>query len=271
MLAQGLDARDALEHHAGEPYAHDEVGDHAHEQGVTEGVDGTGGRLAEDPGEDVGRAEDQQQDDRHDDDGHVTVDNRRERALGAALDRSVEGLACLELFLDTLGGDDVGVNAHTDRENQTGDTGQSHREGIEYREEAVDRRDRERHLADQRDNSNNTGYTVTENHKHSDQHKGNNRGIAHGGQGVLAECRADGAVGSRLQRKGQRAAVDLVREGGSRLGILHAGDDGGAVGNALVNSGVREKHAVHIDADLLTDQAAGGFGELGLAGAGEIQ
>ena len=71
----------------------------------------------------------------------VTLESRmaREGALKAALHRSTDGLARLELFLHAFKDDDIGVHSHADGQHNTGNTGQRQlHAGNDSQQEQVD-------------------------------------------------------------------------------------------------------------------------------------
>ena len=274
-VPQSLDRGSAPDHGTGGKDAKHEVEQHASEQRVAEGVDGACGRGAEGKEDEVqglGKeavrgAECTHQDDRDDDDGHVAVDNGGQAAGKAALERAVEALAAAQLLLDALGGDDVGIHAHADGEDDAGDAGQGQGEALKHREVAGDEGQRGRHLTGQRDAGEEAGQTVEGRHEHEDEGKGDDTGQHHGAQAVLAQTRADGGVAVHAQRKGQRAGVDLaghfddifLREGIRR----RAGDDGRAVGDGGVDAGGADVLVVQPDADAaaVLVQTGGGVAE----------
>lgn len=82
----------------------------------------------------------------------VTLPSMWGQAAGkAALERAVEALAAAQLLLDTLGGDDIGIHAHADGEDDASDAGQGQGEALKHREVAGDEGQRGRHLTGQRD------------------------------------------------------------------------------------------------------------------------
>ena len=212
-------------------------------------------------------AEGTHQDDRDDDDGHVAVDDGGQPAGKAALERAVKALAAAQLFLDALSGDDVGIHAHTDGEDDAGDAGQGQGEALKHREVAGDEGQRGRHLTSQRDAGEEAGQAVEGRHEHEDEGKGDDTGQHHGAQTILAQTRADGGVAVHAQRKGQRAGIDLaghlddifLREGIRR----RAGDDGRAVGDGGVDAGGADVLVVQPDADAAAGlvQTSGGVAE----------
>ena len=160
--------------------------------------------------ETVRGAEGTHQHDRHDDDGHVAVDDGRQAAGKAALEGTIQRLAAAQFFLDALGGDDVGVHAHADGQDDAGDAGQRQGKALKHREITGDEGQRSRHLTGQCDTGQETGQTVQHRHQDHDEGKGDETGQHHGAQAVLAQAGADGGVAVHSQRKGQRAGVDLA-------------------------------------------------------------
>ena len=252
-VAQSFDGSCAADHDAGGEYAEHKVQQHAGEQRVAEGIDRTGSGRAE--GEEhevqclgkeaVRGAESAHQHDGHDDDGHVAVNDGGQAAGKAALQSAVQRLAILQLFFDALGGDDVGVHAHADGQNDTGDAGQRQGKAFKHREVAGDEGQRCRHLTGQRDAGQETGQTVQRRHKDHDQGKGDQTGHDHGAQAVLAQTGAE--------CKGQCAGVDLAGHLDNLLlckGVrCRTGDDGRTVGNGGVDCCGADVFIIQPDAD----------------------
>ena len=271
----------AADHNAGSPDTEDEVEQHAGEQCKAEGVDSTGGGGSE-PEEDrvehlspeaVGGTESAHQDSSDDDDGDVAVDDGGQAHLEAALDSGRQGLVLGKLFLDALGGDDVGVNAHTDAQDDTSDTGQGQGRTREHSKVAGNDSQGSGHLAEQRDGSDGTGQTVTHNHHHSDERKGDDAGQNHDLQALGAQGRADGGVALGRQGERQRAGVDLVCQRGSAVLIEVALDDGLAAGDGLIDGGGGDVFIVQPDGDraVVGGQLGGGIGKSSRAGGVELQ
>ena len=260
-VPQSLEGRRTADHHTGRKNAEDEVQQHAGEQRVAEGVDRTcRGRTkgkehkVQGLGEEtIRRAEGAHQDDGDDDDGHVAVDDGGQTAGKAALEGTVQRFAAAKLFLDALGRDDVGINAHADGKDDARDAGQRQGEALKHGEVTGDKGQRSSHLTGQRDARKEAGQTVQHRHQDHDEGKGDEAGQHHGAQAVLTEAGADGRIAVHRQRKRQRAGVDLarhldhilLREGVGR----GAGDDGGAIGDGRIDGCRAHVLIVQPDAD----------------------
>ena len=79
-------------------------------------------------------AEGTHQHDRHNDDGHVAINDGGQAAGKTALERAIQRFAVVQLLLDALGGDDVGIHAHTNGQDDTCDAGQSQGKALKHRE-----------------------------------------------------------------------------------------------------------------------------------------
>ena len=271
----------AADHHTGCPDAKDEVEQHAGEQRKAEGIDRTGGGGAE-PEEDwvehlspeaVGRAESTHQDGSDDNDGDVAVDDGGQAHLEAALDCGGQGLVFGKFFLDALGGDDVGVNAHADTQDDTGNAGQGQRRPREHSKVAGNDSQRSGHLTKQRNGGNGAGQAVAHDHHDSNKGKGDDTGQDHDLQALGAQGRADGGVALGRQGERQRAGVDLVCQRGSAVLIEVALDDGLAAGDGLIDGGGGDVFIVQPDGDraVVGGQLGGGIGKSGRAGGVELQ
>ena len=271
----------AADHHTGCPDAKDEVEQHAGEQRKAEGIDRTGGGGSE-PEEDrvehlspeaVGGTESTHQDSSDDDDGDVAVDDGGQAHLEAALDCGGQGLVFGKCFLDALGGDDVGVNAHADAQDDTGNAGQGQRRSREHSEVAGNDSQRSGHLTKQRNGGDGAGQAVAHDHHDSDKGKGDDTGQDHDLQALGAQGRADGGVALRRQGERQRAGVDLVCQRGSAVLIEVALDDGLAAGDGLIDGGGGDVFIVQPDGDraVVGGQLGGGIGKSSRAGGVELQ
>ena len=96
--------------------------------------------------------------------GHLTVDDGGVSVAVTVLDGLADALAGLELFLDALIDNNVGIHSHTQRQDQTGDTwqGKDCSERCEGTEEEKD-------VGEQCEVSHETGSLVEENHVHEHQ------------------------------------------------------------------------------------------------------
>src|SRR5262245_16839739 len=101
-----------LEHRA----RHEDGGEHVGQQ-----ADGQRrGEAADRPGAEL------EEERRRDERGHVRIENREEDAIEASRHGLFDALGRRQLLLDALEDQHVRVDAHTDRENETGDTRQRH-------------------------------------------------------------------------------------------------------------------------------------------------
>ena len=260
-VAQCLNGSCAADHHTGSKHAKHKVQQHTGEQRIAESIDRTGSGRAKGKeykvqclGKQAVRgAEGTHQHNRHDNDGHIAVNDRRQAAGKAALECTVQRLAVLQLFLDALCGDDVGIHTHADGQNNAGDTGQGHGEAFKHREIAGHERQRCRHLTSQCHAGQKARQTVQDGHEYHDQRKCDQTGQHHGAQAVFAQAGADGRVAVHSQRKGQCAGVDLaghlddllLREG---IGC-RTGDDGRAIGDRSVHGCGAHVLVIQPDAD----------------------
>ena len=189
----------------------------------------------------VRRAEGTHQHDGDDDDGHVAVDDGSQAAGEAALEGAVEALAAAQLFLDALGSDDVGVNAHADGEDDAGDAGQGQGEALKHREVTGDEGQRSRHLTSQSDAGQEAGQTVQSRHQNHDEGEGDDAGQHHGAEAVLAQAGADGRIAVHRQSERQRAGVDLAGHLDDILLGERVGCRAGAAGLVQLGSGIAER------------------------------
>src|ERR1700677_4351004 len=102
---------DGFEDDAGDEYGGKQVGEKAEDEGDCEASDRAGAEDHQDEGRDDG--------------GDVSIHNGVQGVFEALLDGDCGGLAEMELFADALEDEDVGVDAHTDGEDDAGDSGQS--------------------------------------------------------------------------------------------------------------------------------------------------
>ena len=272
-LAQRLEIDGTADHNAGRPDAEHEVEQNAGQQGEAEGVDRTGSGGSE-PEENrvehlgpeaVRGAEGTHQDRSNDHDGHIAVNDGRQAHLEAALDSAVKGLVLGQLLLDALGRDDIGVNAHTDAEDDTGNAGQRQRGAGENGEITGDNRQRSRNLTQQGDDGDGAGQTIAADHHDRNEDKGNDTGLHHDIQTLGAQRRADGGVALSRQSKRQRAGIDLVGQRGGAILIKIALDDGLTAGDGLIDGGGGDIVVIQPDRDgaFVGSQLGGGGGKGG--------
>ena len=184
-------------------------------------------------------AEGTHQHDCHNDDGHVAINDGGQATGKAALERAIQRFAVVQLLLDALGGDDVGIHAHTNGQDDTCDAGQSQGKALKHREIAGNEGQRCRHLTGQCNAGQEAGQTIQQSHQHHDEGIGNETGQHHGAQAVLAQAGADGGIAVHSQGKRQCTGIDLaghldhvlLREGIGR----GTGDDGGTIGDGRID------------------------------------
>ena len=272
-VAQRLDGSCTANHNTGSEHAEHKVQQHAGKQRIAEGIDSACGRGAE--GEEhkvqclgkqaIRGAEGTHEHDGHDDDGHIAVNDGGQAAGKAALQCAIQRFAVFQFLFDALGGDDVGIHAHADGQNDTCDTGQGQGEAFKYREVAGHKGQRSRHLTGQRDAGQKARQTVQYRHEHHDEGKSNQAGQHHGAKAVFAQTGAYGGVAVHAQRKGQCTGVDLACH--LDHGILRKGiggrtcDDGLSVGDSGVDGSGAHVLVVQPDADaaLVDGQLGGGI------------
>ena len=213
----------------------------------------------------IRRAEGTHEHDGHDDDGYVAVNDRGQAAGKAALQCAIQRFAVFQLLLDALGGDDVGIHAHADGQNNTCNAGQGQSKAFKHREIAGHKGQRSSHLTGQRDAGQKARQTVQYRHEHHDEGKSNQACQYHSAETVFAQTGAYGGVAVHAQSKGQRTGVDLARHldhGILRKGIgSRAGDDGLSVGDGGVDGSGTHVLVVQPDADasLIGGQLGGGI------------
>ena len=280
-IAQSLDAGRTTQHHTGGEHTEHEVQQHAGQQGKAEGIDGAGGgrsKPAEHGSKDlgpeaVGRTESAHQDGSHDDNGHVAVNDGRQAHLEAVGQSAVQGLLLAQFLTDTLGRNDVGIHAHADTQDDTGNTGQGQGGTGEHGEVTGNHRQGSRHLTKQRDDGNGTGQAITENHDQGHRHESDDAGQHHDFQAAGTQSGADGGVAFSGQRERQRARIDLVGQSSRFLGGEITLDDGLTIGDGGFHRGGADVLIIQPDADsaVFRRQLGGGFGKLGGAFRGELQ
>lgn len=210
----------------------------------------------------------------NDDDGHVAVNDGGQAHLEAAGDSAIQRFAVAKLFFDALSGDNVGVNAHTDTKDDTGDTGQGQRGAIEHGEVTGNKCQRGDNLAKQRDDRNGTGQTVTHDHEQSHKGKGNDAGQHHHIQALSAQGGADGGEAFGREGKRQRTGVNLVCQRGDLVLGERTFDHSVAVRDGSLDGSGGDVLAVQPDGDGavgLGCQLGGGLSKLFGTVSAELQ
>ena len=281
-LAQRLDTGRAANHHAGGPHAKHKVQQHTGEQRKAEGINGTCGGgseprkdRSEQSGPDaIGGAKRAHQNDCHNDDGHVAVNDGGQAHLKAAGNGSIQRFALVQFLADTGSSDNVCIHTHADAQNDTGDAGQCQRGTGENREIPGNHSQRGGHLSQQRQRRDGAGQTIVSDHQQGDHQEGNDTGQHHHFQAARAQGGADGGIALGGQRKRQCAGVYLVRQRGDGFLIKAAADDGAALGDGFIDRGGGDVHIIQPDGDhpvFFRGQFRGGGAELFGALAGEFQ
>src|SRR4051794_16572464 len=99
---------------------------------------------------------------------------------------------------------DIRVDGHTDRENETGDPGQ----GKRYVQQ-LEQRERERRVNDQREDGHDARQSVIEDHEETDDTEANDAGDKRPVNRILAKGRANGAALNDCERNVERASFEL--------------------------------------------------------------
>ena len=177
-----------VEHRARQPDGGEQVGGHADHQ--------RDGKAADRPGA-VGI-----QNDAGDERGDMRVEHRPESAPKAGFDGATRTLSGTELFADTFVDDDVGIDRHTDGENDAGDAGQG---------QGRARQRQDRQLVEDVEHHRDVGDQARDPivNEHEEYHR--DRTDDHRQLGlvdrVLAERRTDLGLEGLLQRRRQRARL----------------------------------------------------------------
>ena len=171
------------------------------------------------------------------------------------MDGLAEALAGLELFLDTLIDDHVRIDRHTQRQDETGDTGQR-QDGAERGEDT----EQEDDVGQQRDVSGETGALVEEHHVDQHQEERDEEGDETGTDRFGTEGRTDDLLLDDRRRSRQLTGLQDVRKVGRFLHVEVAGDFGVASGNLTVHDRVGIDGTVEDDGDLLADVLLGQAG-----------
>ena len=220
--------------------------DHAVEQEVGNGQRGKHGNDNADA-ERGGEADDrtgaeEEQHRTRDQGGDVGVKDRGERTLEAGVDRALDGLAVLELFLDAFEDDDVRVYRHADGQDDACDA----RQGEVDTYQAEDQR-LEHHVEAQSDGSDETRDAVNDQHEQHDEHDADRACNQAGAHCVSAELRADRAELYLLEGERDLACVDQVSQLGCAVAGERAGDDAAVAVDLRGNGRRGDDLVVHDD------------------------
>ena len=137
-----------------------------------EPLDGAGTELEEDRGSEHRR--------------QVRVEDRRERALATLLDGDAQRFAGAQLFLEPLEREHVGIDGHTDREDESGDAGERER----HWDEAEDRVG-QRRVKGQRHDGEDSRHAVVGDHEEGHEQESHRAGDKAPVYRLRAECRLD--------------------------------------------------------------------------------
>ena len=202
--------------------------------------------------------------------GHLAVDDGGVGVLVTVGDSLAQALAGLELFLDALVDDHVGVHGHTQRQDETGDTRQR-QDGAEGGQGAEEQHD----VGQQRDVRGHTRSLVEEEHVDEDEAERDQEGNETGADGLGTEGRADDLLLDDRSRGGQLTGLEDVGKVGGLLDGEVAGDGGGTSGNLVLDGRIGIDRAVEHDGDLAADvllgQAGPDVGAFGVHGHGHTR
>ncbi len=166
------------------------------------------------------------------------------------------GFARPPFLLDALEGENVGVHRHTDREQESGDTGKTERDGNLFVQ-----RHGEDAIGDQAEISDQAGPAVEQNHKQDHQRDADEAGVHREIERLLAEGRPDGFLFHDLDRDRQRAGVELADQGFSLLQGEIAGNLGRAAQDGFVDHRQRCRLFIQEDRQRFADVSLGNLAE----------
>ena len=158
--------------------------------------------------------------------GHLAVDDGGVGVLVTVGDGLAQTLAGLELFLDALIDDHVGIHGHTQGQDETGDTRQRQHsaEGGQGAEEEHD-------VGKQRDVGGDTGSLVEEEHVEQHEAERDQEGNETGADGLGTEGRTDDLLLDDRSRGGKLTGLEDVGKVGGLVDGEVAGDGGGTAGD----------------------------------------
>ena len=182
--------------------------------------------------------------------------------MESRLDRSEDGCPGIDLLADTCIDNDIRIDRHTDRKDNTGDTRKGEREI-----ECVQQYQHERCIQDKYERSDGTRYKIDDDHNDADDGKTDR--TAHDGcaDRSLTELSAYDVGPDLIQSELQSADTDIGSELFGLLHRLHTGNLGFAVRDHCIDTRNRYKFPVIVDTDALSVRKSllGGFLELGSA------
>src|SRR5579883_1853360 len=196
------------------------------------------------------------QDDRGDEHRDVRIDDRREGAPEACVERGDDRAAEMRFLADALVDQHVGIDGHADREDDAGNAGQGQR-----RAEQGHRGEDEEDMHAQREIGEDAEDAVGRQHVDDDQRAADHRGAFSGVDRILAEAGADGALFDHGQLRRQRAGA---QQHGEVVGLLDreiAGDLARAAGDRPQDARRRNHLAVEHDGERPADILAGHLAE----------
>src|SRR3989338_206433 len=191
-----------------------------------------------------------------DDRGNIGVADRRPRSAKSVRHSLLDALAALELLACALEDKNVGINRHTDREDERSDAGCRER----YRNEHK-KREHDGDVHKERDRSERSGKAIPKNHKKYHGENADETGHNALRDGLPAERRRYRLRLDELYGYRQRAVVEITRELFCTLRREIAGDDGSTIGNRILNDRRRDHGAIEKDRHGVADIILGDIGE----------
>src|ERR1700730_18067227 len=256
----GLD-RHALRPLPSHPARDDQAGER--ERGENRGDDADAkrhGEAAHRPGADI------EQHGGGDEGGDVGIQNRRQRALEAGVDRGNRSAPAAQFLADALIDQHVGIDRDADRQHDAGDARQRER-GIQQRQHAEDHRD----VDGAREIGDHAKQPIGREHEHDHHDRADIGGEFTLLDRILAEAGADGALLDHRQRRRQGAGAQQDRQ---IVGGLHreaAGNLPRTAGDGLADDGGGNHLIVEHDRKGLPDILGSRLREFARAGSIETE
>ena len=202
--------------------------------------------------------------------GDVGVQNCGERTLEAGVNGALDGLAGSHFLLDALEDNDVRIDRHTDRQDDTCNA----RQGQVYADQA-EQQCLDNHVEAQSQAGNKARNAVHDDHEQHNKYQTDQACLQAGAHRVSAELRADRAKLYLLERERDLTCVDEVCQLGRAVAGERASDNTAVVVDLLGNRRSRDNLFVHYDVQLVGAVRAGSNGagrlsELLLALGGEL-
>ena len=180
--------------------------------------------------------------------GNITVNDRRERFFESGTDRAFYGCTFRDLLTDTRIDDNVRIDCHTDRQDDTCDTRQGQRQI-----KCIQAEQHHQCINHQCDTCTDTRQCIDNNHENNNDRKSDRTCNQACADRILTELCSDHVGADLLQLKGQGTDTDRRSKVLGLFGTRHTGDDRRTTGDRLIDTRCADDIVIVYDLNDISD------------------